>query len=113
MLVPIAEKVLCITMKTQTLEHIMKEIEPERMQTQLRHNTALIGIVNMSLAARGMHTLDAISMLKYRASSMIGEALYDSIWKNRYVCRYLLKNSQPNVCPLASIRAKTTSMTRH
>ena len=72
--VPIAEKMLCITMKTQTFEHMMNEIEPERMQTQLRQSTALIGIEKMSLAAMGMHKLAAISMLQYKASSKSGEA---------------------------------------
>ena len=52
----------------------MKEIEPERMETQLRQSTAFIGIEKMSLAAMGMHKLAAISMLKYKASSKSGEA---------------------------------------
>ena len=44
MLVPIAVKVLYITMNTHTFEHIINEIDPEMMQIQLRHSTALICI---------------------------------------------------------------------
>ena len=43
-LVPIAVKVLCITMKVHTLVHMMKEIEPVTRQTLLRQRTALIGV---------------------------------------------------------------------
>ena len=53
-----------MTMKTQTFEHMMKEIDPESMHTQLRHRTAFIGIAKTILAAIGMHTLAAINMLK-------------------------------------------------
>jgi hypothetical protein len=64
MQVPTAENTLCMTINTQTLDQMMKEIDPDRMQTQLRHKTALIGMVNINLAAMGMKRPAEISILK-------------------------------------------------
>ena len=77
--VPTAEKVLYITINTHRFEHMMKEIEPDKIQTQLRQSTALIGIVNISWAAIGMNAAAAINMLKKSAISTYGEVWYESI----------------------------------
>ena len=50
-----------------------------------------------------------MSMEKYSHSSMEGDTEYFSIWKLKYVYKYLLKKSQASVWPLASIRQKTTT----
>ena len=83
--VPIAVKVHCIAMNVHTFEHIMNDIDPVKMHTQLKQSTALIGVLNIILTAKGINSPDTISMLKKRYSSTRGDASYSAIWKYRYV----------------------------
>ena len=107
--VPKAVNVLCITMNVATLLHMMKDIEPASTHTHPKHSTAFKGVLNRLLATTGVMRFCMMSMEKYSHSSMEGDTEYFSIWKLKYVYKYLLKKSHASVWPLASIRQKTTT----